>query len=168
VTHICFDYHAMNELKIAEKNQHDQLQRLLIDEYALVHLNPKSEGVEVPEQFRNQEVLTLKLSKLYRGRLDIGKEVVTAELLFDEYHTCVIPLKIIWGMTSVKGETFIWPQAAPVGMQPAPTPHKTPAIVAKTAPALGAAPSSEHAGNATSDTADSATPKRKGHLTRIK
>jgi hypothetical protein len=150
----------MNQLRVAEKSQYDQLQRLLIDEYALVHLNPKSVGVEVPEEFKSQEVLTLKLSKLYRGKLDVTRERVLAELLFEEYFTCIVPLAVIWGMTSVKGETYIWPSAAPTNMQPAVSPATK---LATPNTAVEQTPSSQP-----SDDTKSSPPKKRKHLTRIK
>lgn len=150
----------MNQLRVAEKNQYDQLQRLLIDDYALIHLNPKSEGVEVPQEFKNQEVLTLKLSKLYRGKLDVTRERVLAELLFDEYFTCIIPLAVIWGMTTVKGETYIWPSAAPTNMQPAVSPASKLADSDSQSAQTKPTQSKE-------ETKPSSTKKR-AHLTRIK
>jgi stringent starvation protein B len=83
-------------------------------DYVLVHLNPKNKDLIVPEYLCNDPSLTLKLSRYFRGKLDISEEQISAELLFGgKYFTCKIPFDAIWGCTSEKGENFIWPENTP-------------------------------------------------------
>lgn len=142
----------MSNVQIAKKNRFDLINRLLIDEFALIHLDPRKSDVLVPSQFKSQEMLTLKISKLFRGNLDVTKEQIVAELLFDDYFTCTIPLSSIWGVSSYKGETFIWPDAAPGNLVQNASSDTSQAEATKEKPS---APQQE-------------TLKRKGHLTRVK
>lgn len=90
------------------------INRLLLDEYALVHLDPKTAGVTLPDHLMQNEYVTLKLSRLFRGAMQVLDGEIVAELLFDdEYFNCNVPFAAIWGMTSVHGENFIWDENAP-------------------------------------------------------
>ncbi|MBX7143566.1 MAG: hypothetical protein K1X79_03870 [Oligoflexia bacterium] len=143
----------MSNVQIAKKNRFDLINRLLIDEYALIHLDPRKDSVIVPAQFKSQEMLTLKISKLFRGNLDVSKERIVAELLFEDYFTCTIPMDCIWGASSYKGETFIWPDSAPGS------------LVSSSVATASQAPSDT---NSTSPDAAPEPKRRKGHLTRVK
>ena len=104
----------MNKPKLSKKPKYEAINRFLLDEYVLIHLNPKSEGVSVPAHLIKGEVLTLKLSKLFRGAMELTREKVTADLLFEkDYFNCIVPLAAIWGATSAGGETLLWPESAP-------------------------------------------------------
>ncbi len=90
------------------------LNRCLLDEYVLVHINPKAPDVIVPEQLALQPTVTLKLSRLFRGAMQVKTDRVEAELLFgSSYFKCVLPFNAIWGVTNYKNENFIWGQSAP-------------------------------------------------------
>ena len=96
------------------QNKLDTLKEFLKQEYVLVHLNPKCEDVVIPEHLAADASVTLKLSRYFRGNMDVTEERVEAELLFGgTYFTCVIPLKAIWSCTSEDGNNPIWIQSAP-------------------------------------------------------
>lgn len=100
-----------------EENTLDQrttVERLLDDEQVLVHINPMAPGVLVPDHLGRNQSVTLRLSRFFRGELVTDEERVSADLLFgDQYFTCLIPWNSIWGASSVKGEEFLWAEAAP-------------------------------------------------------
>ena len=90
------------------------LKRLLLGEYILVHVDPRASNLTLPPHLLQNETVTLKLSRLFRGAMEVDNEKVTAELLFSgTYFTCVVPLDAIWGITSEKGENLIWVESAP-------------------------------------------------------
>lgn len=102
-------------MSIPINEKYNQLNQLLDEEsYVLVHLNPTNEDVCLPEHLTTNPSVTLKLSRYFRGDLQVTAKEVSAELLFDgEYVTCTIPLAAIWGCTSEKGENIIWPESTP-------------------------------------------------------
>lgn len=90
------------------------LNRYLLDEYVLVHINPKAPEVILPDNLLAQPTVTLKLSRLFRGNMQIKTDKVEAELLFGQnYFDCIIPFNAMWGLTTFKGENIIWGQSAP-------------------------------------------------------
>lgn len=94
--------------------KYKQLDRWLEDDHVLVHLNLASPGVQVPEHFQGKDTLTLKLSRRFRGSMELTHEQITAELLFGTtYHSCVLPLDSIWGATSAGGENRLWAESLP-------------------------------------------------------
>ncbi len=144
------------------------LNQLLNDEYVLVHVNTRTDGLNIPENLTHDPMVTLKLSRWFRGGLDITEERISADLLFsDDYFTCLIPLPAIWGVTGAKGQNLIWPTSAPED-------------VLKGIKMLSAVPASPAtADQAASDKPElppnvakkkpaSKTPRPTGHLKRIK
>jgi hypothetical protein len=100
-------------MDLEHREKHKALNRFLIDDYAMVHINPTAEGVVIPDFLKNSPTVTLKLSKLFRGKLIIEEELVETELLFSgSYFTCKIPFASIWGLTSQQGKHLVWPAAA--------------------------------------------------------
>jgi hypothetical protein len=100
-------------MDLEHREKHKALNRFLIDEYAMVHINPTAEGVVIPEFLKNSPTVTLKLSKLFRGKLIIEDDLIETELLFSgSYFTCKIPFASIWGLTSQQGKHLVWPAAA--------------------------------------------------------
>ena len=90
------------------------LRRLLEDTFVLVHLDPTRSGVTLPQHLLGSPSVTLRLSKFFRGSLELEDAVITANLLFSgEYFTCVIPLDSIWRITSENGSHLFWPEDAP-------------------------------------------------------
>lgn len=149
----------MSICQISTKPKYEAINRFLLDEYVLIHLDPTRAGVVVPAHLMKGQVLTLKLSKLFRGAMEVTEEKVTADLLFEQdYFSCVVPFDAVWGATNDKGDTVVWPESAPPNVLKGIP--QTKAAVAP-APATAAALDSE---------APAAEPvlKKKGHLTRVK
>jgi len=96
------------------KEKQVTINKLLDEEYVLVHLNPKTSGLVVPDYLLHDPSVTLKLSRYFRGELDVQEDEIVAELLFSgSYSTCKIPYTAIWGCTSQKGKNIIWPESTP-------------------------------------------------------
>lgn len=94
--------------------QKTTIERLLNDEQVLVHLTPQHLGVVIPPHLMDNRTVTLRLSRFFKGRMATDERQITAELLFgSEYFTCHIPWSSIWGASSVRGEEFVWTDAAP-------------------------------------------------------
>lgn len=95
-------------------DQKTTIERLLDDEQVLVHINPATPGVTIPTHLSENRTVTLRLSRFFKGDLTIDDHKVTAELLFGpDYFTCVLPWDSIWGASSIRGQEFIWAEAAP-------------------------------------------------------
>lgn len=99
------------------KEKRDAVQRLLLDEFVLLHVDPSQDGVALPPHLSEQPTVTLKLSHQFAGALLVEPSHISAELLFKgNYFTCVIPYEALWGLTSAKGENLIWPFSVPDGV----------------------------------------------------
>lgn len=106
-------------MTVTNQAKYEVLNKLLEQEYLLIHVNPLADGVEVPAYLKKEKTLTLKLSRLFRGTMSIEEEqeLVTADLLFGgKYYTCRVPFHSLWGVTDVKGESLIWPDSIPPQM----------------------------------------------------
>lgn len=81
----------------------------------MLHIVPARDGVEIPEHLMEQTTVTLKISRLFRGRLTISTQTgVEAELLFsNEYFTCKVPFEAVWAVTSSSGQMRMWPEDTP-------------------------------------------------------
>lgn len=100
--------------KESRADQKTTIERLLDDEQVLVHVNAQASGVSLPPHLSENRTVTLRLSRFFKGDLTISEDKVVAELLFgSEYFTCVMPWNSIWGASSIRGEEFIWAEAAP-------------------------------------------------------
>lgn len=90
------------------------LRRLFEDDWMLIHVDTRVDGVTVPENLKNTPSVTFKLSKLFQGATEISESLVTAQLLFgSSRQTCTFPYDGIWGATSFKGSNIVWPESAP-------------------------------------------------------
>lgn len=97
-----------------KQDKFSAINRLLFDEYVLVHVDTAASGLKLPKNLLEQGAVTLKLSKLFRGKLVVEKDLISAELLFaDAYFDCEIPMAAIWGVTSFNGRQTIWPESLP-------------------------------------------------------
>jgi len=97
---------------MSEKLEH--FDALMAGDHALIHLDTRKPGVQIPEQFAAQFALTLKLSYAFQGETTRDEKEIRAYLKFDgEYELCVIPWDSVWGMTSEAGEQRIWPSELP-------------------------------------------------------
>lgn len=111
------------------KEKYEALTRLLDEEYVLAHLDATLENVLLPEHLMGGNRVTLKLSRLFRGGLDLQEDKIVTDLLFNgRYFTCQIPLVSIWGLTSAQGAHMIWPESVPKDVLEAMS--KTPALAA--------------------------------------
>ena len=98
----------------ARTDQKITIERLLNDEQVLVHINPQHLGVIIPPHLMDHRTVTLRLSRFFKGRLATDNTEITAELLFGQsYFVCSIPWTSVWGASSVRGEEFVWAEAAP-------------------------------------------------------
>lgn len=94
--------------------QKKTIEKLLNDEQVLVHINPQCQGVMIPNHLFDNRTVTLRLSRFFKGALTTDAEKISAELLFgQDYFSCQIPWNSIWGASSIRGEEFIWAEAAP-------------------------------------------------------
>ncbi len=97
------------------KDKRKLLEQLLKDEHALVHVNAGHGGVALPEHLLGGPHVTLKISHLFPGRLQITEAGIEAELQFKNiYFNCILPFEAVWGISSCTGENVLWPEAAPV------------------------------------------------------
>ena len=144
-----------------DKERFEAINRLLEQEYVLVHLNTGAQDLSIPDNLRANPIVTLKLSRWFRGAMEVSENQISAELLFNgKYFSCLIPLRSIWGATSAKGENLIWPAAVPPGiMQSLSALQAAPAMTesAKIAPEPQPAPKSP-----------GKKQKPHGHLRRVK
>lgn len=95
-----------------EKNQ--TIKRLFEDEWLLVHVDTRAEGVNVPEHLNGRPSVTFKISRLFPGVTEISNSGVKAHLLFgSERFMCMFPFDSIWGVTSHRGSNILWPESTP-------------------------------------------------------
>ena len=104
----------MNTPKVTIKEKYETVNTFLEGEYVMAHLDPSTDGVDLPVHLMSGKNVTLKLSRLFRGGMDLLEDRIEASLLFgSSYYACIIPLSALWGVTSAKGESVIWPDCAP-------------------------------------------------------
>lgn len=87
---------------------------LWTNHHVLIHLDSSLESVDIPKQFKNNLSLVLKISRNFVGGMQLTDQHVWAELKFaEERIACTIPYASIWGVTTEKGESTIWPLSMP-------------------------------------------------------
>ena len=90
------------------------LEQFLSGDHALLHLNSTRTDVIVPAVCKGNPILTLKVSRLFSGRIEVSEEGVSSSLKFSgEYFDCFIPWDAIWGVSSEDGEQKIWENFLP-------------------------------------------------------
>lgn len=130
----------MNTEPVDRTEKYKKIKRLLLDEHVLVHLTPSYSGVDIPPHLRGAPTVTLKLSTLFRGGLEVTEDLIIAELLFNaEYYRCLIPIDAIGAVTNVAGETFFW-EVPSLEAAPTQTPPKKAAIRKAAPPSSGERP----------------------------
>jgi stringent starvation protein B len=88
--------------------------KYLEDDYILVHLDARKEGVDIPDHLLGNPTVTLKLSYGFKGGMQVTEERVWAALTFGgRFRDCFIPMPAIWGATTSSGANTIWPEDAP-------------------------------------------------------
>lgn len=96
---------------------------------AMIHLDARRPGVEVPEQHRGEAHLRLNLSYRYRiPDFEIGDRGVQATLSFGgRSFLCVLPWEAVFGITSqANGDGQVWPEDLPVEVVRASDPPNAP------------------------------------------
>lgn len=92
----------------------DIIRTLLNCDHILVFVNPKTEGIRLPQYLLNEESVTLKLSKYFQGELVVADSLIQAVLKFNGvYYTCILPEHSIWGAMTPDGQSTIWLDCAP-------------------------------------------------------
>ena len=90
---------------------------------AMIHLDARRPGVQVPLQHREEAHLRLNLCYRYRiPDFDIADAGVQATLSFGGHpFLCVLPWESIFGITSqANGDGQVWPEDLPVEVSAAP------------------------------------------------
>lgn len=96
------------------KEKYDLINKLLLDEYVLVQINTSVEGLVLPQHLTKDPSVTLKLSTLFRGGIEVTPERIEANLSFNQnLFMCIIPFTAIWSASSYKDETTVWPGSIP-------------------------------------------------------
>jgi stringent starvation protein B len=91
------------------------LEQALQSETALVHLDSRFTGMEIPASHRGDPGLTLRLSHHFPGYLQLNEDHVVAQLSFNSIPTrCVLPWDAIWGITPEPGSTELFLDALPL------------------------------------------------------
>ncbi len=91
-----------------------KFEELMEQEFVLVHLDARRDGVSVPESLADNASLTLKLSQAFQGETTVEDDSVTSYLKFDgEYHECILPWDAVWGFTASDNQQAIWPEDLP-------------------------------------------------------
>jgi stringent starvation protein B len=150
------------------------INKYLEDDYILLHLDARKEGVDIPDHLMGNPTVTLKISYGFKGGMQVTEERVWAALTFGgRFRDCFIPMAAIWGATTASGANTIWPEDAPPEIvaqiieelkpkqdSSKPTPALTAAFSAPTEAKMGPKPTK------------AARPKRMGpkpsHLKRVK
>jgi|GEM_PF-3522255 len=160
-----------------------EFEKMIDDEYVMVNLDARAEGVIVPEGLKENAALALKLSRLFQGKMTSDDFGINVYLRFSgEYFQCVLPWDSIWSIHGSSGQNVIWNEDVPseimiqlakekvrefarrlVGKRTK-TPTPEPAISTET---KTSSPTTENSRIETSD-AKAADKRRKSFLHRVK
>jgi stringent starvation protein B len=90
---------------------------LLEQSTVYVHLDPRSEGVRVPDWFKKQPQLVLQIGlnmPVPIRDLDVGDEAVSCTLSFSRTpHFCWIPWGSVFALVGENGRGMVWPEDVP-------------------------------------------------------
>ncbi len=104
----------VEQVALRVKQKQKFFEEAMKGDHLLVHLDARSDGVQVPPQFAGNPALTLKLSYLFQGKTTCDEHAVSAYLKFSgEYHHCVVPWSAVWGMTASDQKNHIWSEDVP-------------------------------------------------------
>lgn len=91
-----------------------KFEELMNQDFVLVHLDARCDGVTVPDSLAGNASLTLKLSYAFQGETTADDYAVKSFLKFDgQYFECVLPWEAVWGMTASDNQQAIWPEDLP-------------------------------------------------------
>lgn len=117
-----------------------------------VHLDPRHSGVDVPTQFRQDEMLRLNFSRNYHvGDFHFDDRQIAASLSFGGLsYRCVVPWRAVFALTDPRQDGQVWQDDLPPEVRAAIEPRASPSAApqpAKRKPAakkrLAAAESAE-------------------------
>jgi len=127
------------------KNKYDFLLILLEEGDAMLCLDARHEGVDVPKAHKNVPSLNLVLNLNFRRPMDIQKEGVYVTLSFSgRPHKCIVPFEAVWAIYEPSMKKIqVWEKSLPKDLDlssmgfPAgnPQPEKAPAQSAGDLPA---------------------------------
>lgn len=90
---------------------------LLAGPWVFVHLDPRREGVIVPQWFKNQPQLVLQLGlnmAIPIPDLELGDEAITCTLSFSrQRHFCRLPWSAIYALLGDDARGTVWPEDVP-------------------------------------------------------
>lgn len=99
----------MNIPSFLDRNKKKKIDQMLDGDHILAHINTTIEGVSLPKDLYQHKIITLKLSRLFRGEMNITNSQIEANLLFgNHYFKCIIPFSAIWSVTDESGNTTSW------------------------------------------------------------
>lgn len=168
----------MNDGSAFQKRR--QVLELLNDGLVMLHLDPRAQGVIVPDRFKSDAVLRLNIAYQFRlPALEIGAEGIYAVLSFDRQNfPCTLPWSSIFAATlpNTGHKGVVWPGSvppelahafaqagirAPTRLEPDPPADATPALE----PADGQRPTAQEDAPPAPVAAEG---KRRGHLKLVK
>lgn len=95
----------------------DVMNALLQGPSVYVHLDPRREGVIVPQWFKKQTQLVLQLGlnmAVPIPDLEVGAEGISCTLSFNRQpHWCVMPWGAVYALVGEDGRGMIWPDDVP-------------------------------------------------------
>ncbi len=92
----------------------EKFEEFMAGDHALVHLDTRKPGVQVPESISGNYALTLKMSYLFQGETKADENGITVYLKFSgNYSECNIPWEAVWGLSSADGVQITWPEDLP-------------------------------------------------------
>lgn len=90
------------------------LEEFLLEDHVMVFIDSSKEGVDLPEQLKNNPSLSLKLSYNFQGELSLDLEAIESYLRFTTgYYRCIIPWDAVWGVRSESGREQIFGEDIP-------------------------------------------------------
>lgn len=157
----------------------EALERLLESGPAMIHLDPRREGVEAPADLRMGPVLRLKLSWHFAHPLHIDDRGISQTLTFPTGAAlCAAPWEAVFAMGPAESQpSWIWAADLPPEMAELlasaaagePRPARRPPPAPRPAPALDRAdPDPDDEGGAEAPPADPPGTIRRGHLRLVK
>lgn len=94
---------------LLSREKRKKIDALLEQDHCFLHLTPSSQGCVLPESLVNQPAVSLKISRRFKGSLQLAATRIEASLKFpDDYFECHIPYSAIWAVTSAEGKTIAW------------------------------------------------------------
>ncbi|MEM4380151.1 MAG: hypothetical protein QXL01_05660 [Thermoplasmatales archaeon] len=97
----------------------ETINNLLSFEYILVFINPKVEGTKLPDYLMDNDSVTLRISRFFKGSLELKDDRIEAVLKFNGiYYPCILPADSIWGAMTPTGQNVLWLESAPDGVLP--------------------------------------------------